>query len=329
MAMSLKPTRGLDPDWIGYLKYSGAGIERGVMDARKSAHALLGFDAALRHFLSQEAPALRDVEYEIPVLVRPGSWEALIPLTAGALLKTALGAAALAYSGAAAKKMADNDFKDIGLGAIFKKSLVGMQSVVALAKHLGTLRTKQFQKVKWDKEKERIGIPNEQGEHLFVRKSALDLFVGCPPGLFTDIAAVIQHDRELEIGVALDGQATSIRIQESERHIFYIPDSENEPLFPDLKHGQGVELEGVVTRGNETSNSIGFQYQGHILACYPQAGSIVRFKSALFLKCRIRGVINRADDLGGITNPRPKIFFESLIKLEKDATTPDLFPDTE
>ena len=329
MAMSLKSTDSHDPDWIGYLKYSGPGIERGVMGARTSAHALYGFDAALRHFLSQEAPALRDVEFEIPVLVRPGSWEALIPLTAGAWIKTALGAATVAYGGAAAKKMADNDFKDIGLGVIFKKSLLGLQSVVSLAKHLGTLRTKQFPKVKWDQDKERIGIPNEKGKHLFVRKSTLDLFVGCPPGLFADMAAVIQHDRELEIGVASDGETSSIRIEESERHIFYIPDSENEPLFPELQHGQDVELDGIVTRGNETSNSIGFQYQGHILACYPQSGSIVRFKSALFLKCRIRGVINRADDLGGMTSPRPKIFFESLTKLENDATTPELFPDAE
>ena len=37
--------------YIGYLKYSGKSVEDGLMDARKSAEALLGFDEVLRYFI--------------------------------------------------------------------------------------------------------------------------------------------------------------------------------------------------------------------------------------------------------------------------------------
>jgi len=313
--------------WIGYLRYSGKGVEGGLMDARKSAHALIGFDGALRHFLSQEAPALRNVEYEIPVVIRPGSWEAMLPANAPSWMMTALGVAGTAYMGKAAAKMAEHDFKGVGVTTIFRRSLKCLQSVIRLGKHLGTLHTKQFPKVKWNKEKALIGIPNEKGEHLYVPKSVLDSFACCPPGLFSDMAAIIQNDRELQIGEIGPEGVLDVEITEADRHIFYVPETEDEILFPELQHGQAVELEGVVTRGNENSNSIGFQYQGHILACYPTVGSIVRFKSALFLKCRIKGVINRADDIGGTSSRCPKIFFEGLVPIEKEPHISDLFAE--
>lgn len=323
--MAIKRVR--DEERLGYLRYSGAGITTGIMDARKAAHALLGFDSALRYFLAQEAPALRDVEFEIPIRVRPGSWLAEIPTSAGQWLSGALGAGAILYTSTAAKTMAENDFKDVSLRTIFRKSIQGLQSVVELAKHLGTLQVRRFKGVKWGKDRTQVGIPNEGGKYLFVNKSALDLFVSCPTGLFTDIAAVIQKDRELQIGLDSDGEVKEIRIRASEKHIFYIPDDENEPMLPELKHGQSVELEGIVSRGNNNSNTLGFQYQGHTLVCVPRTGSIVRFKAALFLKGRIRGIINRSDDLGGINNPRPRIIFDSLRAQEHDEGTPKLFPE--
>ena len=39
--------------YIGYLKYSGKSIEDGLLDARKSAEALLGFDEILRYFVTK------------------------------------------------------------------------------------------------------------------------------------------------------------------------------------------------------------------------------------------------------------------------------------
>jgi len=97
-----------------------------------------------------------------------------------------------------------------------------------------------------------------------------------------------------------------------------------EILFPEFQHGQRISLEGVVTRGNEMTNTIGFQYSGHILTCRPRRGSIVRFKRHLFLRCLIIGKISRLDEHGGTTNPRPQIVFDDLQIKEDDGGQPSL-----
>ena len=61
-------------EYLGFLEYPGEQVAAGLLDARKSARALIGFDHALRFFLEREHPALRDVDFEIPVRVRTGSW---------------------------------------------------------------------------------------------------------------------------------------------------------------------------------------------------------------------------------------------------------------
>jgi hypothetical protein len=77
-----------------------------------------------------------------------------------------------------------------------------------------------------------------------------------------------------------------------------------------------VSLDGLVTRGNGMSNSIGFLYQGHILTCTPQEGNIIKHKNRLFLPAKIIGTISRyntktkKDD-----DPRPKIIFNNLLPI--------------
>jgi hypothetical protein len=100
-------------------------------------------------------------------------------------------------------------------------------------------------------------------------------------------------------------------------------------LFPELEHGQPVELEGSTTRGNENSNNIGFRYKDHILTCYPKSGSIVNYKNALFEKCKIVGLISREDKYGNISLRRPNIIFHELVPLEQDSKTLSLFEDKE
>jgi len=76
---------------------------------------------------------------------------------------------------------------------------------------------------------------------------------------------------------------------------------------------------GIVTRGNERTNSIGFLYNEHVLTCYPRHGSIVRFKPHMFLRCRIVGEITRLnDETGESDEPRPKIIFDDLILLQDE-----------
>ena len=75
----MKDSMDQDEKFIGYLKYSGKSVADGFLDTRKSAEALLGFDEMLRYFLLKEDPSLKDVDFEIPVKIRKGSWEMVIP----------------------------------------------------------------------------------------------------------------------------------------------------------------------------------------------------------------------------------------------------------
>ena len=70
----------MDEEYIGYLKYEGTLVKEGLLDARKADQALLGFDEAIRFYVGQQSPLLRDQDFEIPVRFRKGSWEPLIPV---------------------------------------------------------------------------------------------------------------------------------------------------------------------------------------------------------------------------------------------------------
>lgn len=72
------PTRKQKYEEVGYIKYSGRDVERGVIDAGSAGSALLGLDEALRYFNTQQSPGFARLEYDIPVQTRPGSWEAIV-----------------------------------------------------------------------------------------------------------------------------------------------------------------------------------------------------------------------------------------------------------
>jgi len=320
--VELLPERG---DYIGYLEYSGQGVADGLLDARKSARALVGLDGALRFFLGREDPSLRDLDFEIPIRMRCGSWQALIPQSIGNWITTALGAAVTMYMVTAASQMAKHDFSEVGIRDVVRRSLSGLLWVMRLAKHLGTMGNAKFTGLKWRENNQEAGVSNEGGKYLFVPNHILDLFADCPPSLFADMASVIARDRILKVTVIEQPTSSEVSVSEEEKPIFYVPDEEQEILFPELVHGQHVEFEGLVTRGNENTNSIGFRYKGHILTCLPGTGSIVRFKPALFLVARITGTITRVDKLGKLGARRPKIIVDDVIPIEKGTRQATLF----
>lgn len=284
--------------YLGYLKYQGEMVDEGFMDARKSAQALLGFDEAVRFFVFQQAPDLRKTDFEFPVRIKKGSWEIVIPELVE-LFKLAGSVVVTAYGVKAAQKMAERDFEGIGLRDIFQKSLLAIQWVIKIGKHLGDLTLKKFESVKFQDNNQLIGIKNSEGEYLYVPKEFLDFYVVSNPRLLGKISELVEEQRVLSIGVYHDGQLVEETVTQKYRRIFTHEEEEQEEmLFPELEHGQEVALEGEVTKGNEMSNTMGLSYQGHILTMLPESGSIVRFKPSLFLKCRVRGLISRSDDKG-------------------------------
>lgn len=316
--------------YLGYIKFEGARVVDGMMDARHQAEALLGVDAAVRHFVNKQAPTAKQLEFEIPVLVRAGSWEALIPETIVGWGAASFGLAATAYLTTSAKKMAENDFDSIGFTDLFRKSLTAIQWFLRIGKHTRDLSIKTFSSLQYRDNNFIVGIPNANGEYIYVPKYVFDLYVNANPLILKRLAALVEEDRSLAVGVLTKDGYEEETLDASERYIFEgtseEPNDTDATVMPELEHGELVVLEGEVTRENKTTNSMGFKYSEHILTCHPDTGSIVPFKPLLFLRCRMYGYVNRHDENGRISSKKPKISFTKLEPLE-DNSQPDLFAD--
>jgi hypothetical protein len=110
-----------------------------------------------------------------------------------------------------------------------------------------------------------------------------------------------------------------------EHRQIFLPEKENEILFPELVHGMEVTLQGEITRGNETANNMGFRYSEHILTIYPKSGSIVNYKESLFLEAEVTGKISRRDDKGELRLSKPKIIFTDIKTINKHSNQYSLF----
>ncbi|MBR8382570.1 hypothetical protein KDX26_09255 [Burkholderia cenocepacia] len=239
----------LEDEFVGFVKYDGKRLESGAFDARKSAKALIGFDEALRHFILAQAPDLRDIEFEVPVRIEKGSWIASIPTDISTLFQLGLGIAATAYVTNAAKKMAEKDFDGVGFKDIFKTALEALKWIARIGKHLGNLDKRQFDDVKFKENNKLIGIPNESGEYLYLPVKYLELYAHCSPKILEKLAANIDAETTLSIGVLVDGKIDQEIITAREKSIFSDEEEEltDELLFPELVHGAAVSLTGEVT----------------------------------------------------------------------------------
>ncbi len=312
-------------DFLAYFKYSGQAVENGYMDLRISADALNGIDELFRYFLTQLEPDLAKVDFEIPARVNKGSWEALIPENIEEWRNLIIGTGITTYSAAALKEMAKSDFKDVGFKTIIKKVVKSIKWSIQLAKHLGTTKKKNFQNVKFKDENgiKFIGVINDKGEVLYVPKNYVEEFSKIPPTIFSNITKPIELERELSIDFSKKEKndtddTTEVTISIEYKGIFYQSESNDEVLFPELEHGMYIELDGHVTRGNENSNTIGFQYSGHILTCYPDQGNICKDKTKLFTNCKIKGFVDREDKNGELKEKRPRIRYVELLPLDND-----------
>lgn len=305
-----------EENYLGYIKYEGTQVERGLLDARKASIALLGLDQAVRHFVNQQSAELRTADYEIPVSIDKGSWIAAIPIDIGTICKITLGMAGIAttaYLTTAANKMAEKDFADIGMKDIFRHALSAMIWTVKIAKHLGGFIQKGFEKLKFQENGELIGIPNSAGEYIFVPRKYFDMYIAANPNVLQKLVSNVEDDMELLIVVEEKGRPVKVTIDLASKYIFVEDEPEPEDiLFPELRHGQFVTLHGEVTRENKTTNSLGFKYEDHILTAYPTDGNIVPYKEMLFEDCTIEAMVDRRDELGRVGARKPKLIFSRL-----------------
>ena len=325
--------------YIGYFKYSGQSIRYGLFDAKKAAEALFGFDEILRYFLIKEDPNLYDVKFDIPVRIRGGSWEISIPETITQIISpnSALYAALATYATFAAKKAAEEGLFQTGpakdIKTTLRAAIKSVQWMIKIGSHIGSLNKNKLNNPKIDLKKNEITIDN-QNKKLVIPKKYFDLFNTFPTNLFSRNTYIIQKDIYLEVGVYENGKEEKVKITEKQKSIFCTENDVDEGIIlPELKHNEHVELEGIITRGNEKHNTIGFEYKKHVLACKPENGDIVAFKNRIvspeenhiFPAVKIIGVVDRTDKFGGFKEKRPMIIFSDIIVIKEKNKNQKLF----
>jgi len=309
--------------YLGYLKYEGDAVKEGIMDARDSANALLGFDEAFRYFIARENTSWSNKDLNLPVRIEKGCWEILIPAGAGVFLGF--------YMKAAAETAGKDGFLETGIAKdltkVLKAALVSMKWIVKISKHLGAVGDTARLKTAKIQDLDNIIVFSSNNVPLVVPKKYYELYYSCPSALLSKCAGVINEGRELEIGSLEQNEVVdAVRISSEDRHIFYQGNDEDfDVLFPELEHGMCVELEGDITRVTESTNTLGFSYQGHVLFCKPiNGGKIAPFKQRiisqkddhLFPKVKIIGVVDRRDVHDSFKAMRPCIMFSDILRLE-------------
>lgn len=302
---------------VGFIKYSGNDVPHGVIDAASAGTALLGLDEALRYFNEKQSPEFAKLEYEIPIRTEGGSWLAVVLGSAGLVA----GAFAIAYAKKAGEKMAENDFKDIGMKDILKKSMGAMQNLARLVKHTKKSKGWETASLVWRNANTEVGVKNDQGATLFLPTEQFRWFCSMPPKLMVKMTSVVRDERYLSIGLGVTGSIDEVIIRSSEKAYFVerIEEEDEEFLFPELERGKSVKLEGRLIRGNEAANSVGLEFMGHVLNCIPEQGNIRRYKHALFLQCVVEGTVTRLTKQRMVAEKRPTIIIAKITPLELEA----------
>lgn len=307
---------------IGYFKITGKSIENGVISAKSAYMVLESIDRTVNRAIKRKYPELSGIQLDIPVEIKKGSWQALIPDSLVDWVITAVGTGAITYATTAAKKMAENDFDKKGIKEATVSGIKTLQSVIKLHKHLKGSKNRKINGVKFKDNNKTLSIPNDEGKFIDISKSDFDDYYNFPENILKELAESPTNDQTLSIGVVEDGVTVEENIGYKDRSLFGITDSlENntiDVLFPELRHGDKVELIGEVTRGNNQSNSMGFKYKEHILTCFPSKGRVSDFKQQLFSKCIIRGEVIRVTDMTFTESNRPRIKFDDLEMIVED-----------
>lgn len=302
---------------VGYVSYEWERAPSGVIDAYAGGTALIGIDEAVRFFNRQQTRGLASTDYEIPVHTGEGSWVAVVL----GILAIPAGTFVTAYAKKAGEKMAERDFSEIGFKDIARKSMDALVRLVELIKHLRKAPDWRNTRITWSEDASVAFIDDGAGNVISVPSEYIKWYKEIPRSALRKLSAPIVNGRTMTVASRQeDGDFRFVSVDSEQAHLLAEGDElgEDEFLFPELKHGDDVDLEGLITRGNQSTNSIGFQFKGHILNCIPDSGNVRRYKSAMFLHCRISAMVDRhIGSLARLDN-RPTLRVKQVVPLEDD-----------
>src|SRR5690606_18617704 len=134
---------------------------------------------------------------------------------------------------------------------------------------------------------------NGQGNVHSVTAENIEALVQCPEGILWKTASVAIDFGTVSIGYINDGQIYESLIERDSKENFAHEEGRKEPIHPQLMDGEYRTLRGNVSRGNQITMTIGFQYDGHIITCEPNDKLITGYIGAHYKTCDITGRITR------------------------------------
>ena len=314
-----------DRPGIGYLKLYGEAVPTGVISASAAGNLLLGLDECIRYCCRMQSPGLAAIEYEVPVRTSEGSWIAWIQ-EHGVLIASGLATYGIgSYVKKAAEKMAEKDFRDVGLSDVIRKSMDAFRKLLEVLKH--TKGSREWNsRLHWKTVNGVVGIENEAGEIIYIPIEYFKWYMDVPHAMLKRISSAVREGCSLEVGsLTEDGHLETTTITVADKSLFgHLPASNDDGgiLFPELEHGDAVRLAGRLIRGNENANSLGLEYNGHVLNCVPESGNIKKYKPALFLPCIVEGRISRLHKQPNAAERRPTVIVSDVIPLHPDDQLP-------
>ena len=316
---------------LAYIKYEGEDIANGVFGARDAANALSGIDKALRYYVEKEIPELRAVVYDFPVKIQEGSWEVLIPSNIDQLITVLKVGGAASFLYPYLKAMAEVAAKDgfFKTGAvkdvrqIISWAVLGIQLLIKYVKHMGAFDKNP--KVSFSHGMDVVTVFNKDGIPFSFPVKFLNFILKCPPSLLSEMVQPIREKRTMKVGLYnADGELEETMVNNEERDLFCEEPQELDEL-PELVDGEHVALQGRVVRANEKEQSLGFQYNGHVITCKPVKGmTIASFKNGIISSRRgklyqtdvkVVGVVERVT-VDGRYKTRPRIFMSAILPVD-------------
>ena len=216
---------------------------------------------------------------------------------------------------------------------IFTGAIKSIKWVISIRNHRKD-KVKRIEHLKFKNNNEEIWIPNINWEYLYVPKKYYDLYTEFPEKIFYKNTKLIEKDRILEIwSIEQDWKINDIKITENEKYYFYEEEKIENIILPELIHWEHVELEWEITRTTESTNTIWFRYNWHVLICKPIDKSLAYFKSKIvsledthfFSKVKMIWIVDRLDNDWEYKDKKPSILFSEIQSIEKSNEKLKLF----
>jgi hypothetical protein len=203
---------------------------------------------------------------------------------------------------------------------IFLWALNSIQWVIKIINH-NWLSNRKVEKPKFKNSNTEIWIPNENWEYLYVPLKFYKIYTEIPENIFYKNAKLVDKERILEIWFIKNWQINNVKITDKEKICYYQEKyQEDSIILPELLHWSHVVLVWEITRTTESTNTIWFKYNWHILICKPLNQPLIYFKNKIvsaeenhfFSKVQITWIVDRENNLWDFKEKKPSILFTDI-----------------